>query len=282
MGSLPPSDDRVQIMEVQGLTCHGCGSTDVEFDPVTRKVYCRQCGREEYYSRAQLGATGKVAFAKDNAIKFFKEGKRDSARKFAGDVLNTMLDNAAALFIMAYCDEFSEGRSGAMRDFFQRIDSIALEYDEVRDMLQLFTVSLYNLRNYESEMVTLMVRNMQSPEDRQELEKFIETVCPYCISKYPSIDFLTKDRTDLYCDLASHCNIPKTCFALIRGIQSNPDSPYVAKSFYMHSRTQYFYEHYVIPVGQIVEAMQDGQYKAKFVSAYQSLSDKFQRDAQVG
>lgn len=111
-------------MEIQGLTCHGCGSTDVEFDPVTRKIHCNQCGREEYYSRAQLGATGKVAFAKDNAIRFFKDGNRDNAKKFAGDVLNMMQDNASALFIMAYYDEFVESRSGALKDCLKKLDEI--------------------------------------------------------------------------------------------------------------------------------------------------------------
>lgn len=96
-------------MEINGITCEGCGSTDVEFDPATRKVHCNQCGREMYYSRARLGATGKVAFAKDNAIKFFKGGNFPEARKFAADVLNMMQDNAAAQFMVAYCDEFCEG-----------------------------------------------------------------------------------------------------------------------------------------------------------------------------
>ena len=104
-------------MEIQGFSCHGCGSTDVVFDPVTRKLHCNQCGREEYYSRAQLGATGKVAFAKDNAIKFFKSGNRKNAREFAQDILNSMQDNASALFIISYYDEFVEGKAGAMHDF---------------------------------------------------------------------------------------------------------------------------------------------------------------------
>lgn len=268
-------------MEVQGLTCHGCGSTDVVFDPVSRKIYCNQCGKEEYYSRAQLGATGKIAFEKDNAIRFFKEGDRDNARKFAGDVLNTMQDNAAALFIIAYCDEFVDGRSGAIKDFFQKMDSIPLEYSEVRDLKDLFCIAVYNLRDYEAEIVTLMVKNMQSPDDRSELEEFIDTICPYCISKCPSSDWLSKDHIELYCDLTANCNIPKTCFALLKGIQSNPDSPYVSNSFYMKAKTAYFYEHYVLPIGKILACMSDGAYKQKFISAYKSFLKQYQDDAQM-
>lgn len=268
-------------MEVNGLTCHGCGSSDVEFDPVTRKIHCNQCGKEEYYSRAQLGATGKVAFEKDNAMHFFLSGKRQSAREYATDVLNMMQDNAAALFIMAYCDEFEENRNGAIRDFFKKVDDIPLEYDEVRDLIKLFSASVYNMRDHEVDMIVLIVRNMQSLEDRPELEKFIDTVSPYCIGKYASSDFLDEDRTDFYCDLASHCNIPKTCFALLKGIQTNPDSPYTSNTFYMKAKTGYFLEHYVTFVGKILHSMMDSSYKAKFLSAYKGMAEKYQADARA-
>lgn len=268
-------------MEIMGITCQGCGSTDVQFDPATRKIHCNQCGKEEYYSRAQLGATGKVAFAKDNAILFFKEGNRDSARKFAGDVLNTMQDNAAALFIMAYCDEFVESRSGAIKDFFQKLDSIALEYNEARDLKDLFSASVYNLRDYEAEMVSLIIKNMQSPDDRSELETWIDSICSYCIGKYPSSDFVTSERVKLYCDLASHCDIPKTCFALLKGIKSNPDSPYATNCFYMKAKTAYFREHYVVPVGIVISAMQEGPYSQKFSTAYEAFLKEYDADVQA-
>lgn len=268
-------------MEIQGLMCNGCGSTDINFDPVTRKIHCNQCGKEEFYSRAQLGATGKVAFAKDNAIKFFKDGDRANARKFAEDVLNTMQDNASALFIIAYSDEFVEGRSDAIKNFFTKLDSIALERDEVMDLKNLFSISVYNLRDYESEMITLIIKNMQSSEDRNELETWIDTICSYCVSKYPSSDFLTKKRVELYCDLIKNCNIPKTCFALIKGIKINPDSPYTTNSFYMKSKTEYFLNHYIIPVGKIIKEMSpETNYSKKFLSAFNTLLNQYNNDSE--
>lgn len=268
-------------MEIQGLMCHGCGSADISFDAQTRRIHCNQCGREEYYSRAQLGATGKVALAQDNAIRFFREGNRDSARKFAGDVLNTMQDNAVALFIMAYCDEFVESRSGAIKDFLRKLDSIALEYDEVRNLKDLFSASVYNLRDYEADIVSLIVKNMQSQEDRSELETWIDAICSYCIARYPSSDFLTEARGTFYCDLASNCSIPKTCLALIKGIKENPDSPYTTNSFYMKAKTAYFREHYIVPVGKIVATMQNGPYSQKFLAAYDTLQKQYDIDAQM-
>lgn len=262
-------------MEVNGLTCEGCGSTDVEFNPVTRKVHCNQCGREMYYSRARLGATGKVAFSKDNAIKSLKDGNFMEARKFAADVLNMMQDNAAAQFIVAYCDEFCEGLAGSMNGYFDKIGPIALEYDEVRDLIDLFESTLYNMRDFEVQMVSLIVANMQSMDDRRLLESFIDGVCPYCIAHYASEDFMTEEREHFYEDLAANCDIPKTCLALLKGIKDNPGSPYKNGSFALHGRAVYFLDHYVEAVGRIVTSMKSSPYKQKFLLAYQQTSDQF-------
>lgn len=266
-------------MEIEGLKCNGCGSTDVSFDPVTRRVHCNQCGREEYYSRARLGASGHVAFTKDNAVKFFKEGKRAESVQFATDVLNMMLDNETARFILAYYAEFASGKTGAMKKFFQQSEDTALEYDEVRDLIDLFEHCLYNMRDFEAEMLTLLVKNMQSQDDRPELEKFIDTVCPYCIEKYPSEDFLTDSRVELYCDLASHCRIPKTCLALLKGIRENPDSPYRTNGFFLKTKTAYFRDHYIAGVGQIISSMMESPYKAKFIMAFQKEANQYDQDS---
>ena len=262
-------------MEITGLTCRGCGSSDVTFDPVTRKIHCNQCGKEEFYSRAQLGASGKIILTKDNAVKFFMSGNFQNAREFANDVLNIMQDNAAALFIVAYTDVFLYGHTGALNRFFEKIEPVALEYDEVRDLIKLFEHGLHNMVDYEEQMVTLIIKNMQSSDDRNELEQFIDAVCPYCISRYPSSDFLTESRAVFYGDIASHCNIPKTCFALLKGIKTNPDSPYMTNSFYMKAKTNYFRDHFLEPVGQIIQSMKDSPYKQKFISAFKTAESQF-------
>lgn len=268
-------------MDAGGLQCHGCGSTNVEFDPKMRKLICRTCGKEEYYSRATLNANGKVAFSRQNAINFFMDGKFENAQHYAMDVLNISMDNAPALYIMAYYEEFVVKNDGAMKRFFYDIKNVALEYDEVQELKKLFIASAYRLQDFETNVIELIAVNMQAEEEAQELCDFIDQVCPYLILKRTSMDFLTKELIDMYKELAGHCGIPKTCFALLKAIETNPDSPYVNNSFYLKSKTQYFYDKFVIPIGSIINEMNNNEVKDKFASSYKKRKEKFIADAGI-
>lgn len=268
-------------METGGLQCHGCGSTNVEFDPKTRKLICHTCGNEEYYSRATLNSNGKVAFSRQNAMNFFAEGRFDDSRHYAMDVLNISMDNAPALYIIAYYEEFVAKNEGAMRRFFKQIQEVALEYDEVQDLKKLLTASAYRLRDYEEDVIQLIAANMQAKEDAKDLCGFIDQICPYLISKRTSMDYLTPGLTDMYKELAGHCGIPKTCFALLKSIENNPDSPYVNGGFYLHAKTQYFYEHYVIPVGSVIKEINEPELRGKFVNSYEKIRAKFAADSET-
>lgn len=268
-------------MDLEGLQCHGCGSTNVTFDPKLRILSCNQCGKEEYYSRATLNANGKVVYARRNAIHFFKEGRVEDARHCAMEVLNISMDNAPAMYILAYYDEFIARKPDSMRQFFARIMEVPLEYDEVRDICSLLMSSAYNLADFEEEMIELVAINMQSPDDARELCLVIDTICPYLISKRTSAGYLTDKLAGMYQELAEHCGIPKTCFALLKSIETNPDSPYVGKSFYLKAKVRYFYDHYVASVGRILRAMNDASLKAKFVGAYEKKCQQYRADAGI-
>lgn len=268
-------------MDLEGLQCHGCGSMNVTFDPKRRILSCNQCGKEEYYSRATLNANGKVVYARRNAIHFFKEGKMEDAKYYAMEVLNISMDNAPAMYIMAYYDEFAAKRPDAMRQFFTKIMEVALEYDEVRDMCALLMASAYNLADFEEELIRLIAVNMQSPEDARELCTVIDTICPYLISRRTSSAFLTEHLVGMYQELAEHCVIPKTCFALLKSIDTNPDSPYVGKSFYLKAKARYFYDHYVTDIGKIIQSMNDPNIRAKFVSVYNQKCRQYKTDADI-
>lgn len=266
-------------MDIASMQCHGCGSTNVSFNPQSRRLICNQCGKEEYYSRATLNVNGKVVYAKQNAINFFQEGRYETAKEYAQDVLNIFMDNAPALYIMAYYEGFALGKYDAIHRFFQKMDSVALEYDEVKELMALFLASPYKLMDYEENVIKTVATNLQSEEDASCLCDFIDKLCPYLISKWPSMSYFKPALIDMYCELAEHCVIPKTCFALLNAIQANPDSPYPGDTFFLKSKSRYFYENFVLPVGRIITAMADQPMKAKFVAAYEQRKKQYENDA---
>jgi len=268
-------------MEGGGFQCNGCGSTNVSFDPKARLLTCNQCGREEYYTRATLNSSGKVSLSRQNAMNFFLDGKYEEAKHYAMDVLNILMDNVPALYIMAYYDEFVEKRYDSIRNFFYQVEEVAIEYNELQDMIQLIKATAYRLVGFEPRVIELLARNMQSEDDAKELGELIDTICPYNISKRNSINYLDAELIGMYKELIGHCGIPKTCFALLKSIETNPDSPYANNSFFLSSKSKYFYEKYVLPIGDIIKCMPDSEIKTKFVNAYNSKCEKYKKDSGI-
>lgn len=266
-------------MEAGSMQCHGCGSTNVTFDPQRRILICNQCGKQEYYSRATLNANGKVVFARQNAINFFTHGHYDTARQYAQDILNISSDNAPALYMLAFYDEFTLGKNGALKRLFALFDTMALEYQEVQDLMELFLASPAKLLDFQEDIITVIAKNLQDEKDAQVLCAFFDKICPYFISRWPSMGFLKPSLIELYTELVEHCGIPKTCFALLNAIQKNPDSPYAGDTFFLRPKTEYFYEHFVLPVGKIIDAMKDEQYRGKFLAAYKQRKQQYELDS---
>ena len=105
----------------------------------------------------------------------------------------------------------------------------------------------------------------------EELCAFVDAFSPSVIAKRNSIDYLTQELADIYMELAEDCNIPKTCYALLSSIRTNPDSPYPNETFYLRNKTQRFLHTYVHPIGDVIEAMQDEEMRQKFLTAYNKL-----------
>ena len=274
-------DWTVMMMELNGMQCSGCGSANVVFDPRTRKMTCNQCGKQEYYSRATLNASGKVLYSRQNAIRYFTEGNVEMASRFAQEVLSVSLDNAGAVFIQAYYDDFVLGRSTSIRAFFRQMESMALEYEEIRDLMQLFLVSRGKLIDNEKDVLRTVAMNMQSDEDRKELSDFVDRFSAVLIGRRSSMTFLDPELAEIYQDLSAHCGIPKTCYALLDAIVKNPDSPYAANTFYLKEKVRYFYRNFVLPVGRIISSMQENPYRQKFIRAYDQRRAQYEKDAGI-
>ena len=133
--------------------------------------------------------------------------------------------------------------------------------------------------DFEEQAIQLIAINMQSPDDAKELCDVIDTICPFLISKRTSAGYLTENLVEMYQELAGHCGIPKTCFALLKSIETNPDSPYINRSFYLKTKVQYFYDHYVLNVGKVLRAMNDANFRDKFIGAYENKCRQYKADA---
>ena len=152
-----------------------------------------------------------------------------------------------------------------------------LEYDELRSLRELIIAGLPRLNDFEPEIITLVATNMQTQEDEQALCEFIDTICPYFIMKRPSINFLTIELVDLYTELAQHCSIPKTCFALLKSIDTNPESPFVKNDFFLQGKTRYFYDNYMLQIGDIFDSVRDKNIRNKFVGVYMQKRTEFEQ-----
>ncbi len=217
-------------MEYSVTTCPGCGSTFIQLDYARKVIICDQCGAVSPYTRTALNKNGKVVFALDNATKCFKEGQFENAARYAHDALNVSNENIPALFIIAYYEEFVLYKSGSFKKFHEKVmRDMMIEGDEMVTLMELFVSAAYNLRNYEREIMDLVRINMASPGDAARLCEFVDKLCPYFIDKRGSCIYLEEEMFEIYKALAQHCNIPKTCYALLKSIGTNPDSPYVIR-----------------------------------------------------
>lgn len=268
-------------MEADGLLCSGCGSSNVTFIPQLRKLVCNQCGKETFYERATLNANGKVVLSRQNMLHFFMDGKYEDARHYAREVLNIAMDNVPALFVLAFCEECIDKYNDRIRDFFVQVKDVSLEYDEVREMIKLIKGASYRLVDHEEQVLELLAKNMQAEESMGELTDVLDTVCPYFISKRTSMDYLSGSLVDMYKELAEHCGVPKTCFALLKSIETNPDSPYMNNSFFLASKSKYFYDRYIVPIGGIISSMRESEYRTKFLNAYNIKVQKYKQDANL-
>ena len=79
----------------------------------------------------------------------------------------------------------------------------------------------------------------------------------------------------MYKELAEHCGVPKTCFALLKSISENPDSPISNNSFFLKAKAKYFYDNYVEVIGGIIRSMAESEFKQKFIAAYAQKQNSF-------
>lgn len=267
------------MAEFDTIVCSGCGSANIHFDPQTRTISCSQCGKVEKYTRQKLNANGKVVNSIVNAKKFFLEANYANAEHYAREVLDMSVDQAPALYITAFVGDVVNKRRGNLASFFEVLKDIPIEYDELRDIMELFLSSPYGLIDYEEQVIEFIAKNADLNRDRKELSDFFDTLCPYFINKRATISSFSHELLEMYNELAAEVGIPKTVYALVSAIQKNPDSPIASRQFFLKTKVQTFYDSFMVPVGNIVKNMRQDDYKPKLQAAYNKLHDFYRTEA---
>lgn len=259
-------------MDASVFYCPGCGQpVDVDFK--TRKGHCEWCGNFVTFPRRAFNRDDKVKNELALCVRCFSEKRFTDAKAHAENVLAVAIDNAPALYVRAYFEAFSAVNKNSARigEFFQQLDGIEADDEEVEALKQMFLSTLYKLEFYEETVLHWASENLTG----EELCSFTDAFSPILISKRTSINFFTPQLEELYKAICARCSIPKTCYALLQAISANPDSPYPNNSFFLKTKTQRFYKDFVLPIGEIIQNMNSQELRFKFYRVYQTNLEKF-------
>ena len=164
---------------------------------------------------------------------------------------------------------------GCLEEFFNKTEGLELDSEEVEALMQLFLASPKRLVDFEEKIIKMIATNYQSEKQIPKLLTFFDQLCPYFIANRTSYTFLTPDLASMYQELASVCDIPKTCYSLYNAIAKIPDSPVVNDSFFLKVKCQNFYNNFVLPIGEIMKAMKTPEQRQKFSGAFETRRAQF-------
>lgn len=215
----------------------------------------------------------------DHGFECFMKRDFKNAMLSAEKVLQEQDAHIPANYIKAYYQACVENTShrDALKNFFAKHSQTVLSAEDVKLMKNMFLISGYQLMAYEREALELVLR---SEDTSANICAFVDTLCPKLIAKRENREFLTPALVETYSKLANKCNIPKTCFALLSSIRTNPDSPIPQNKFYLTTKAENFRDEYVVPVGNVVNMMGDPELRKKFVPAYRNELQKYDVELQ--
>lgn len=263
-------------MDAIPYNCGNCNAP-LNINLKTRTCRCEWCGQMVHIPRKEINAGPSVQSNVKKAAEYFLSREFDRALECAQDALAYAMDNAPAKYILAFYDRFvaKNRKELALENFFKErlseLENEPLDEEETELLKKFFLASPARLSEYEASILRLIRHNASD----EEIREFADAFCPLVIPKHNSIDYLTEELTDIYKELAAQCDIPKTCYALLTSIKTNPDSPYPTNSFYLRNKTQRFLHTYMHPISDIIDAMQTEETREKFKTAYNRLEEQY-------
>ena len=258
-------------MEALSFECRNCGGP-VKIDFRTRKGICEWCQGEVTFPRKTFNSDDKVQKELELCGRCFLEKRFEEAKSHAENVLAVAIDNAPALYARAYYESFTAINKNTERltDFLNQLIGIKeIDFDEVELLKKMFLSTVYKLDSHEEYVLRWALENLAAPE----LCAFTDVLSPALIGKKTSIDFFTPELAEVYIKISSECSIPKTCYALLQAITTNPDSPYPNNRFFLKTKTLRFYQEFVLPIGEIIQNMASQELREKFYRVYQTKQE---------
>lgn len=253
-------------LEAQSFKCSCCPYVfkEHEIDFATKRAICPKCESVTVFTRRQINGSKQVSYDVENAIKFFEENNFETAKRYAESALSASMDNAVALFILAYYNAYhapTKNQTYLDKFFKESLKEIDVDFEEMESLKPLLLKRVLNLYSYEKYILEKILQTQKS----KEIAAFVEEFSPYTINKRGSIDWFDSQMVNIYVALTEKASIPKTWFALYKQISENPDSPEKTDTFYLKTKAKRFFEDYVCNLEKIFAKINDTQWKDKFV-----------------
>lgn len=265
-------------MDASVFYCPGCGQpVDVDFK--TRKGLCEWCGNVVTFPRKTFNSDEKVKNELMICVRCFDEKRFGDAKVHAENVLAVAIDNAPALYARAYYEAFCATNKNTDRvlEFFKQMQAIDVDGEEVEFLKKMFLSAVYKFDMFEEAVLGWALTNLS----KSDLCAFADSISPLLIQRRSSIGFFTPELAEIYKALSKECSIPKTCYALLQAITTNPDSPYPSNRFFLKTKTQRFYNDFVLPIGEIIKNMKSQELQEKFYRVYQTRLEDFKKHMEV-
>lgn len=259
-------------MEGDKYLCPNCGMP-IPPDKInfkTRRAYCDFCAQNVIFPRRTSTASRSAREAIRNAEVSFFSGDINSAVHFAQTAVEMVPDHVGALYIIAYHKAFVadvKNRTLLNKLFSDILPNAEFDDEEEELFKRLLLTTILHTVEYEEDILL----KFSAYDDDAEVADFVEKFSPFAINKRNNINWLTPDLVDIYKEISRKSNIPKTWYAMYQSLIKNQDSPFVANTFFLRTKTKRYYDEYLVPIGQIFASIGDSALKEKFVNAYNKV-----------
>lgn len=264
-------------MEGEKYRCQGCGS-EIPSNLInfkTRHATCPWCGLEVVFPKRHSTASPNAQIAIEEAYNLFMSDNFDSSLKCAEHALTMVNTSAVATFIIDYYKSFvafNKNTKSIESFFLNKLPNFDFEIEEEEMLKNMLYRKALKVGVYEEQIL----EKFEEYDDSKELSEFVENFSPILIGKRENFNWLTSNMIEVYKKITRKTSIPKTWYALYSSLVKNPESPLQNDSFYLKTKTNRIYIECILPIGEILNLIEDSNYKEKFSKGYLKIKTVYE------